>query len=124
MFRATAEGGRSESFCGGAGKKTGGPGPDGGRKKWPASYDQYWEGLKRRQGRQAGTRVSAAPHHDWARDPGACKDGSGEAGPEHSVGERHTWRAETAGLRPLPQEILQFPGTDILRTRHLAHSRV
>jgi transposase len=25
--------------------------------KWPASYDAYWEGLKRRQGRQAGTRA-------------------------------------------------------------------
>ena len=25
--------------------------------KWPASYDQYWEGLKQRQGKQEGTRA-------------------------------------------------------------------
>jgi transposase len=25
--------------------------------KWPASYDRYWEGLKQRQGKQAGTRA-------------------------------------------------------------------
>jgi hypothetical protein len=25
--------------------------------KWPVSYDQYWEGLKQRQGKQAGTRA-------------------------------------------------------------------
>jgi hypothetical protein len=30
---------------------------NGAQGRWPASYDRYWEVLKRREGKQAGTRA-------------------------------------------------------------------